>query len=91
MNKGYEIISKNGEKIVKGLGHYPVEPVSDCREIVKGGAKKFGDKTAFKFKKDGKLIEKTYKEFDVSIDALGTALHSRLKRRKDLCYKRKPL
>ncbi|NMA66146.1 MAG: AMP-binding protein [Clostridiaceae bacterium] len=76
MNKGYELYTKNGRKIVKGLGHYEAQTVYDCREIVKKSAAKFRDKTAFKFKVDGKIIEKTYIEVDHEIDALGTALYS---------------
>lgn len=75
MNKGYEVLTKDGARIVRGLGHYVAEPVSDCREIVKNSAKKYGNKTAFKFKKDGMLIEKSYQLFDHTIDELGTSLH----------------
>lgn len=76
MNKGYEIYVKNGRRIVKGLGHYETQPVYDCRELVKKSAEKYKDKTAFKFKRDGKIIEKTYTEVDQEIDAFGTALYS---------------
>ena len=74
--KGYEVYEKKGRRIVRGLGHYEAQPVYDCREIVKKSAAKYKDKTAFKFKRDGKIIEKTYIEFDQDVDALGTALHS---------------
>jgi long-chain acyl-CoA synthetase len=76
MNKGFEIYNENGRRIVKGHGHYEASYVSDCRELVKTSAKKYGLKTAFKYKKDGKLVEKTYIDFDKDIDALGTSLYS---------------
>jgi len=76
MNKGYEIYTEKGRRIVKGLGHYESCDVSDLKELVKGAARKYGTRTAFKFKREGKLIEKTYADFDKEIDALGTALHS---------------
>ncbi len=76
MNKGFEIINEKGRRIVKGHGHYEPPYVSDCRELVKRSAKTYGQKTAFKFKRDSKVIEKTYIDFDKDIDALGTALHS---------------
>lgn len=76
MNKGYEILFEDGRRIVKGLGHYPASYVTDCRGLVKGTVKKYGNKTAFKFKRNGKTVEISYKAFDNHIDALGTALHS---------------
>lgn len=76
MNNGFEIYNENGRRIVKGHGHYESTHVSDCRELVKRSAKIYGQKIAFKFKRDGKLIEKTYIDFDREIDALGTALYS---------------
>ncbi len=75
MSKGYEVTNNNGKRIVRGFGHYEATSVSDCRQIVKESASKYGSKTAFKFKKDGKLVEKTYKDLDQDVDALGTALH----------------
>ncbi len=75
MSKGYEITTSNGRRIVRGFGHYEAFPVSDLRQLVKGSVSKYGSKTAFKFKRDGKLIEKTYHDLDHDVDALGTALH----------------
>jgi long-chain acyl-CoA synthetase len=76
MSKGYEIYFEKGRRIVKGHGHYEASYVSDLRELVKRSAEKYGQKTAFKFKRDGKVIEKTYIDLDKDVDALGTALHS---------------
>ncbi len=76
MNKGFEVLNKKGRRIVKGHGHYEASYVSDCRELVKRSCEKYGTKVAFKFKKDGKLIEKNYIDFDKDVDALGTALYN---------------
>lgn len=76
MIKGYESYIQNGRRIVKGLGYYSPTPVGDCREIVKGSARKYGNKPAFRFKRNGMIIEKSYIELDQEVDALGTALHS---------------
>jgi long-chain acyl-CoA synthetase len=72
--KGFEIVHKDGRRIVRGLGFIEHEPVSDIREIVKGAVKKYGSKVAFRYKVDGKLVEKTYHDLDQAVDALGTAL-----------------
>lgn len=76
MSKGYEITTRNGRRIVKGLGHYEPDPILDCRALLKGSVKKYGNKTAFKYKQDGKVIEKSYKDLDQETDSLGTALHA---------------
>ena len=60
MNKGFEFINENGRRIVKGHGHYEATYVSNCRELVKRSKEKYGLKVAFKFKRNGKLVEKTY-------------------------------
>ena len=75
MNKGFEFINENGRRIVKGHGHYEATYVSNCRELVKRSKEKYGLKVAFKFKRNGKLVEKTYIDLDKDVDALGTALH----------------
>lgn len=75
MNKAVEIFNMNGRRIVKGLGYFEPVYVSNCRELVKRSREKYGSKAAFKFKKDGKIIEKTYIDLDRDIDALGTALY----------------
>lgn len=76
MKKGYEIYTKNGRRIVKGLGYYEPDTVYDCREILKKSAERYKDKTAFMWKQDGRIIKKTYNDIDHEVDALGTALHS---------------
>jgi long-chain acyl-CoA synthetase len=77
MKKGIEIISRDGRRIVKGLGYYEPRVVGDLRELVKGSAERYGDRPAFKIKdKDGRITHKTYKELDSDVDCLGTALAS---------------
>ena len=76
MDKGFEIYKDDkGRRIVKGHGHYEASYITNCRELVKRSKDKYGSKIAFRFKKDGALIEKTYIDFDKDIDALGTALY----------------
>ena len=77
MEKGISITVKDGRRIIKGLGYYEPKTVSDLRELVKGSARKYNNAIGFKFKdEDGKIIGKTYMEFDSDIDCLGTALIS---------------
>ena len=75
MNKGFELITENGRQIVRGLGHYEATYVSDIRELIKKSRSKYGSKTAFKYKNNGNIIEKTYIDLDNDVNALGTALH----------------
>ncbi len=75
MKKGINIGVKNGRRVVEGLGYYKEKTVGDLRELVKESAKNYGNAPGFKYKdRDGKIVEKTYSEFDVDIDSLGTAL-----------------
>jgi long-chain acyl-CoA synthetase len=77
MKNGVSITIENGRRIVKGLGYYEPRTVTDLRDLVKSSARKFGDATAFNFKdSEGKIKHKTYREFDMDIDCLGTALMS---------------
>lgn len=76
MKSGIKIFTEDGRRIVEGLGYYEPKTVGDLRELVKGSAQRYQDKTAFRFKdKEGRIIGKTYKQFDRDIDCLGTALH----------------
>ena len=77
MKKGIDISMKNGRRVVTGQGYYQTCAIKDLRELVKGSALKFGERTGFKFKdKAGKITGKTYRDFDNDIDYLGTALIS---------------
>ncbi|HHW48333.1 MAG TPA: acyl--CoA ligase, partial [Clostridiaceae bacterium] len=77
MHRGVSITVENGRRIVKGLGYHEPRKVSNLKELVKNSVKKYGNAVGFKFKdKEGKIIEKTYVEFNSDIDCLGTALIS---------------
>ncbi|MCX7710618.1 MAG: AMP-binding protein [Clostridia bacterium] len=77
MNKGISITEKNGRRVVEGVGYYNPRTVKDLKELVKGSAQDYGNAFAFRFKDhQGKIIGKTYVEFDQEIDCLGTALLS---------------
>ena len=77
MAKGIRIHSKDGKRIVEGLGYYESGEISDLRQLVKGSVQRYGNAMGFRFKdKNGKITGKTYKEFENEIDSLGTALHS---------------
>lgn len=77
MKRGVNISTKDGRRVVEGLGFYEQRKVNDLRELVKGSAARYGSAAAFKIKdKEGRITEKTYIEFDRDIDLLGTALIS---------------
>ncbi len=78
MRNGINISENNGRRVVTGLGYYEPRAVSDLRELVKGSVQKYGDAVGFKYKDaEGKIIGKTYIEFDRDIDSLGTELISK--------------
>ena len=77
MNKGINISNKDGRRVIEGLGYYEPRKINDLRELVKGSVRKYGNSVGFRFKdEDGKIVGKTYEEFDRDIDYLGTALVS---------------
>jgi long-chain acyl-CoA synthetase len=73
--KGIVLSNQNGRKTVTGLGYYENEPVNNLKELVQYSIKQFQNNPAFRFKKNNHIYEKTYIEFGLEIDALGTALH----------------
>jgi len=56
--------------------YYPVEPISDLKELVRKSTDKFADRVAFQYKKDGKYAPITYKEFRADLEAFGTYLYA---------------
>ncbi len=72
--KGIILSNVNGRKTVTGLGYYDTDNVADFKQLVSDSIIKFGEKAAFKFKKDNYIKVKSYKEFGDEVDALGTAL-----------------
>ena len=62
MNKKYEL--------------NPAQEVHTIKEILKIAVEEAGDKIAFKYKMQEKIVEVTYKEFEADTEELGTALAS---------------
>lgn len=73
--KGIALSNKNGRKTVTGLGYYENVQVKSLKELLQNSIKQFKDKAAFKFIRDKSIIEKSYVEFGLEVDALGTILH----------------
>ncbi|MHB8062247.1 MAG: AMP-dependent synthetase/ligase [Ruminiclostridium sp.] len=73
--KGIIISNKDGRKTVSGLGYYENVQIKNFKELIQGSIKQYQNKPAFRFKRDNAIIEKSYFEFGIEIDALGTALH----------------
>lgn len=55
---------------------YEVEKFSTIKEMMELAVKEAGDKVAFKFRRDGQIIDVTYRQFYADTMALGTALAS---------------
>ena len=64
----------NQMKEIKPL--YEVRNINNLKEMLDSSTKLFANNPAFKFKKDGKIITKTYAQFHSDVNALGTALIS---------------
>jgi long-chain acyl-CoA synthetase len=73
--KGIALSDKNGRKSVIGLGYYENVQIKNLKELIQGSIKQFQNKPAFRYKMDNAILEKSYIEFGLEIDALGTALH----------------
>jgi long-chain acyl-CoA synthetase len=77
MSKCIDIYLEGEKRIVKGLGYYSPQPVDNLKTLVKESVRNYGEAIGFKFKdKNGKIVGKTYVEFDREIDYLGTSLLS---------------
>lgn len=77
MAKGVLIETKEGKRIVKGLGYYETPEIKNLKHLVKRSVERYRDAVAFRFKdKNGNITGKTYIDFDRDIDCLGTALIS---------------
>lgn len=53
---------------------YEVRNVNNLKEMLDSSVELFGNNPAFKFKRKGEIISKTYIEFKNDVEALGTAL-----------------
>lgn len=59
----------------KNYPYYDDVPLlNDFQDLIFGGAQRYGDKTAFRFRRDGKVVEKTYNDVQNDTLCLGTAL-----------------
>ena len=56
--------------------YYPVEPISDFKELVRKSTDKFAERVAFKYKKEGKYAPITYAQFREDLEAFGTYLYA---------------
>lgn len=74
--KGISITNENGKRIVKGLGYYDINPVTNLKELLRRSINSFMNKPAFMYKAGSNIITKSYGDFGAETEALGTALHS---------------
>ncbi len=56
--------------------YYTVERFGSIKEMMELAVKEAGDRVAFKFRKDGQIVDVTYREFYADTLAIGTALAS---------------
>ena len=59
---------------LEGLNYYDVKKIDSIRELLDLAVEEAGNKLAFKYKQNGKIINVTYKEFNEDTNHLGTAL-----------------
>ena len=77
MEKKEVLIHKeNNRTIYKGNGNIEGDKLLNLRDLVMNSKSKYGNRTAFKFKRNRKIIEKSYLDFANDIDCIGTALCS---------------
>lgn len=68
---------EEGNRIVyKGMGNIEGDQLLNLRDLVMNSKTKYGKRIAFKFKRNRKIVEKTYLDFASDIDYIGTALCS---------------
>ena len=59
---------------LKNLKYYDVKKVDSIRQLLDKAVDEAGEKIAFKYKENGKIIDVTYKEFNDETNYLGTSL-----------------
>ena len=59
---------------LENLNYYDVKKIDSIKEMLNLAVEEAGDKLAFKYKQNGKIIDVTYKEFNEDTINLGTAL-----------------
>ena len=68
------IYEENNRTIYKGNGNIDCDKLLNLRDLVMSSKTKYGERIAFKFKRNRKIIEKSYLNFASDIDCIGTAL-----------------
>lgn len=68
------IYEENNRTIYKGNGNIDGDKLLNLRDLVTSSKTKYGERIAFKFKRNRKIVEKSYLDFASDIDCMGTAL-----------------
>jgi len=74
MKKLIKIYNENERRVFEGIGMYDYSEPNDIRELLNNACDKYKTRTAFKYKQDGKIVEKTYVDFRNDVEALGQGL-----------------
>ena len=74
--KNVEIYQKDGRRIARGTGKYKPHNIRDIKQMLEVTTKKYQNNIAFKYKKNGTLIKKTFVDFERDVNSLGTCLIS---------------
>ena len=69
-----EFYEKDNKKVVKGLGFLEGSKINNLKELIDITKEKYGNKVAFRYRENRKIIEKSYNDFASDIDCFGTAL-----------------
>lgn len=72
--KNVEIYERDGRRIARGTGKHKPEKIKNIKEMLKITAQRYNTNIAFKYKEDGKLIKKTFRDFESDVNSLGTKL-----------------
>ncbi|MBP5427470.1 MAG: AMP-binding protein [Clostridiales bacterium] len=72
--KNVEIYKKEGRRIARGTGRNKPVKIRDIKEMMKDTVEKYSEHVAFKYKKEGRLVKKTFSDFEQDVNALGTKL-----------------
>lgn len=70
-----KVYNENKRKVYEGTGLYNYSEQNDLREMLNNAADNYKTKAAFRYKKDGKIVEKTYIDLKNDVEALGQGLY----------------
>jgi len=70
-----KVYNENERKIYEGTGVFDYSEPKDIRELLNNAADTYKDRIAFRYKKDGKIVEKTYIDFKNDVESLGQGLY----------------